>query len=78
MAILHKYNSEVSTFINQKYLDIFDDPDQTKVLAQEILDKGYVLLPQFLSEDIFAQLKALGQSRTIINKKQRIEGRSRP
>jgi len=28
-----------------------------------------VLLPQFLSEDIFAQLKALGESRTIINKK---------
>lgn len=56
-------------FINQKYLDIFTNPDKTKVLTQEILDKGYVQLPQFLSEHIFAQLKALGESRTIINKK---------
>src|SRR6185369_6384173 len=31
--------------------------------------KGYVLLPQFLSEDIFAQLKALGESRTMVDKK---------
>ena len=56
-------------FINQKYLDIFVNPNKTQVLAQEILDKGYLLLPQFLSEDIFAQLKALGESRTIGNKK---------
>jgi len=56
-------------FINQKYLDIFTNPEKTKVLTREILDEGYVLLQQFLSEDIFAQLKALGESRTIINKK---------
>lgn len=56
-------------FINQKYLDIFTNPDKTKVLTRKILDEGYVQLPQFLSEDIFAQLKALGESRTIINKK---------
>ena len=56
-------------FINQKYLDIFTDPGKTKVLTQQILDEGYALLPQFLSEDVFAQLKALGESRTMINKK---------
>jgi hypothetical protein len=56
-------------FINQKYLDIFTNPDRTKVLTREILEKGYVQLPQFLAEDIFAELKALGKSRTIINKK---------
>ena len=57
------------SFINRKYLDIFANLDKTRVLAREILEKGYVLLPQFLSEDIFAQLKALGESRLIINKK---------
>jgi len=56
-------------FINQKYLDVFTNPDKTKVITQKILDEGYVQLPQFLSEDIFAQLKALGQSRTVNNKK---------
>jgi hypothetical protein len=56
-------------FINEKYLDILTNPDKSKGLAQEILEKGYVLLPQFLSEDIFAQLKALGESRTMVDKK---------
>lgn len=56
-------------FINEKYLDIFIDSERTKDLTREILDRGYVQLPQFLSEDIFAQLKTLGASRTIINKK---------
>jgi hypothetical protein len=56
-------------FISHKYLDIFSNPNKTKVLTEEILDEGYALLPQFLAGDIFAQLKALGESRTIINKK---------
>ena len=56
-------------FINQKYLDIFTNPNKTKVLAQEILNQGYALLPQFLAENIFAQLKELGESRTIVNRK---------
>jgi len=56
-------------FINQKYLDIFADPDKAKVLTRAILDEGYVLLPEFLTADIFAQLRALGESRTISNKK---------
>jgi hypothetical protein len=56
-------------FINQKYLDMFNSPDQTRILTQEILEKGYVPLPQFLREDIFAQLKALGEARAMVNKK---------
>ena len=56
-------------YINPKYLDIFTNPDKAKALTQKILAEGYVLLPQFLSEDIFAQLKALGESRSMINKK---------
>jgi hypothetical protein len=69
LSVLHEHNDAGSTFINRKYLDIFNDPDKTKALAQEILTKGYVQLPEFLAEDIFAQLKALGESRRIINKK---------
>ena len=56
-------------YINPKYLDILTNPDKAKALTQKILAEGYVLLPQFLSEDIFAQLKALGESRSMINKK---------
>jgi hypothetical protein len=53
-------------FINPKYLEIFSSFEKSRSLTQEMLDKGYVLLPQFLSEDIFAQLIALGESRTMI------------
>jgi hypothetical protein len=56
-------------FISQNYLDTFTDPDKTNILTQEVLDHGYVLLPRFLSDEIFAQLKALGESRALVNKK---------
>jgi hypothetical protein len=56
-------------FVNQKYRDILSSPRKARVLTQEILEKGYVLLPEFLCQDIFAQLKALGETRAIVGKK---------
>lgn len=46
-------------YLNSKYADIVTDKARAAELAREMLQKGYVALPQFLSEDARAKIHAL-------------------
>jgi hypothetical protein len=56
-------------YIQQKYIDLFNDEAQSKAFVQQVWDTGYCILLDFLTPDTKAQIDALIADRSMGNKK---------
>ena len=56
-------------YVQQKYIDLFNDETQARAFVQGVWDKGYMVLLDFLTPETKAELDAFLADRTQCNKK---------
>ena len=56
-------------YVQQKYIDLFNDETQARTFVQGVWDKGYMVLLDFLTPETKAELDAFLADRTQCNKK---------
>ena len=59
----------MSTYVQQKYIDLFNDREQSEAFVKEVFDKGFAVLPDFLTPETKGAIDALLADRTNGNKK---------
>jgi hypothetical protein len=59
----------MSTYIQQKYLDLFNDEMRARAFVEEVWHKGYAVLFDFLTPETKANIDALIRDRSVGNKK---------
>lgn len=59
----------MSTFVQQKYIDLFNDTARTEAFVKEVFDNGFAMLPDFLTPETKGAIDALLVDRAYGNKK---------
>jgi hypothetical protein len=59
----------MSTYIQQKYVDLFNDEAKGRAFVEEVWHKGYAVLLDFLTPDTKAKIGTLIHDRSVGNKK---------